>query len=598
MSGEQVKSSSQAEQVKQQVETWRTENLLGYVLKDLEKRVKRDKPTKLSVLFTGLSAYLPEPINLFPKGESGIGKTYNTVETLKYFPKEDVWLLGGVSPKALIHDYGVLLDKFGEPIDFSNKPEKPKKKDYDSEEEYQETLKGYKEEIKSWSETLRESYTLIDLKHKILVFLEAPEFETFKMLYPILSHDTDRIEYRFTDKTARGQLRTSKVVIEGWPATIFLMIDKKYMEELATRSFTATPEASKEKIGEANVLTNLKASAPWRYNHETEETKCISKLVLTIKNQFAEAKMDVVIPFMNLHELFPKEIVRDMRDFQHFCQFLKTFPVLNFLQRPFMKIGDKRFLLSTVEDVREALKIYQDLFETTRTGTEQRTLNFYHELVKTKETWYLSEITHQYNLTHAKKLSSGRIGEILKRLDEIGYVDIDKDAEDKRINIYRPLVKEEEKSRISSILEIETLLNSKMEEGLEAWKKIISSETHFYYYKNFSEDKWGEQEISTEEAFKIVLEGPSEENFSLLQKGDRLEIISNKESNSKIEKKPETISIPETETIRDNSNKPKEATFQCPFCQKQNKRMFFSTKHDLDLHINAWHSGSNPDYVR
>ena len=136
-----------------------------------------------------------------------------------------------------------------------------------------------------------------------------------------------------------------------------------------------------------------------------------------------------------------------------------------------MKIGDKRFLLSTVEDVREALKIYQDLFETTRTGTEQRTLNFYHELVKTKETWYLSEITHQYNLTHAKKLSSGRIGEILKRLDEIGYVDIDKDAEDKRINIYRPLVKEEEKSRISSILEIETLLNSKMEEGLEAWKK-------------------------------------------------------------------------------------------------------------------------------
>ena len=138
------------------VEIWRTVDLISYVLNDLEKRVKKDKATKLSVFFTGLSAYLPQPINLFLKGESGVGKTYNVVETLKYFPQEDIWFLGGLSPKALIHDYGTLLNKHGEPLDLTEKPVKPKKNHYKDdmgefkEAEYREALERYKEQLKAW----------------------------------------------------------------------------------------------------------------------------------------------------------------------------------------------------------------------------------------------------------------------------------------------------------------------------------------------------------------------------------------------------------------------------------------------------------------
>jgi hypothetical protein len=120
---------------------------------------------------------------LFLKGESGVGKSYNVVETLKYFPREDVWFLGGLSPKALIHEHGVLLNKHGEPLDLSEKPIKPKKRDYESEKEYREALKEYREELKAYAEEIREAYTLINLRHKILVFLEAPEYETFRMLF-------------------------------------------------------------------------------------------------------------------------------------------------------------------------------------------------------------------------------------------------------------------------------------------------------------------------------------------------------------------------------------------------------------------------------
>jgi len=563
------------------VEIWRTENLIDYTLKDLEKRVKRDEATKLSVFFTGLSAFLQQPVNLFLKGESGVGKTYNVVETLRYFPQSDIWFLGGLSPKALIHDYGTLLNKHGEPLDLTEKPAKPEKKRYKDdygefkEAEYRQALERYNEQLKSWSEEIRNSYTLIDLSYKILVFLEVPEINTFRMLFPILSHDTERIEYRFTDKTSRGQLRTSKVVIQSWPATIFLSIDRKYMEELATRSFTVTPEASKEKIMEANLLTNLKASLPWQHNPDTPEAQVIQRLVVSLKTRFVTGDTDVIVPFTNLHELFPKEIVRDMRDFQHFVQFLKTITALHSYQRPFTKIGDKRFLLSTIQDVKTALEIYQEIFETTRTGTEQSVLDFYHDIIRTKESWYLKELTATYNEDHEKKLSSDTIRKRLERLSEIGYVDTEKDDDDKRLNIYKPLVIEEEKTEIHRFLENSIILKAKLEKGFETWQKNKGRTTPFYYYKNFSENKWGEQEITNILSFicsEPLLPLFSKENLKL-----------------KTEKQMENIGFLETQQISANSEVQTERLFGCPICKRFNKPISFSSQDDLKLHVTRFH---------
>jgi DNA-binding PadR family transcriptional regulator len=600
------------------VEVWRSRNLIDYVLGDLDRRVKRDKPTKVSVFFAALSAYLPEPINLFLKGESGIGKTYNVVETLRYFPREDVWFLGGLSPKALIHEHGVLLNKHGEPLDLSEKPVKPKKKVYKSEEEYREALREYREELKAYAEEIRESYTLINLKNKILVFLEAPEFETFRMLYPILSHDTERIEYRFTDKSAKGSLRTVRVVIEGFPAAIFLTTDRRYLEELSTRSFTVTPEASKEKIGEANRLTNLKASFPWEFSEETEETRSIKALIESLKRQLLDGKTDVVIPFLNLYELFPREIVRDMRDFQHFCQFLKALTVLHFYQRALMRVGDKRFIISSVEDVKKALEIYSELFETTRTGTEQRILSFYHDLVKTKDSWLLSDLVKAYNEKAEKKASSETVRRWLERLSEIGYVNIEKSDLDKRLNTYEPLVKEE-KSTIRQKLEMWTISSSELEKGFKEWLEKIHNtgglelKIKFFAFKDFETElsttkaqnrelqRWGEVEISIEELTKMVLGEVSSEIFSFNSKGGVLWISPEPKSEPVQEKKLETVHIVENRGIVDNSGLPK-GLIQCEYCARQGVQLFFATKHDLEVHVKAFHGGfpdkPKPEYVR
>lgn len=588
------------------IHVWRSQKLIDYVLGDLDRRVKKDRPVKLSVFFTGLSSHLMEPINLFLKGESGSGKTYNTTETLRYFPQENIWYLGGMSQKALVHSHGILLNKNGEEIDLENRPVKPGRKNFESDSDYEEALSRYKEDLKATREELRESYTLVDLSHKILVFLEAPEFNTFQMLRPILSHDKEEIEYRFVDKTSKGQLRTMRVVLKGWPATIFLTTDTKYVEELATRSFTTSPENTEDKILEANKLTNLKASCPWKYGVETLEFQIIQKLIRSLQDNLSENDIDVIVPFMNLYELFPRSISRDMRDFQHFTHFLKTITLLHFLQRPYARLDKTQYVLSTVEDVEQALDLYKEIFETTRTGTEKRVLDFYHNIVKIKESWYLKELTAEYNKTAKRKLSEDSIRVMLERLDKIGYVNSQKDDEDKRRNLYIPLMKGEEKSENCLKTDSRADLRANLEKGFESWKGNIRGNTSFYLMKN-REDKpgaWGETEIGLEELLRYVI---GTENISSSNANASISrLISNEESEPKLEMGPEAKREPDSKLISANStveqeNKPGEhaaaasGLIPCPQCRALGKLMTFASDHDLRSHVAAHHK---EDYVR
>jgi hypothetical protein len=398
---------------------WKSENLLGYVLADLDQRIKRDYSVKISVILTGLSAFLVHSINLFLKGESSVGKSYNVTEVLRYFPEECVWFLGGISPKSLVHYHGVLLNKKGEKIDIDYRPTKPNKKDFGNSEDFEKAVHNYQEQLKDRREEMRDSYTLVDLSHKILVFLESPSFETFQLLRPILSHDKEQIQYQFVDKSAKGQLQTRKVILKGWPATIFLSTDFRYIEELATRSFTVTPGNAEKKIIEANTLTNLIASLPWQFKESTEAFKTIRMLIERLRENCSKSNIDVVVPFLNLHELFPHKISRDMRDFQHFIQLLKAVTLLYYYQRPWTNLDRDRLLVATLGDVCIALNLYGKIFETTRTGTEKRILDFYNDIVKTRNAWYLKDLTAAYNTRHLKKLSEESIRQMLRRYRKI-----------------------------------------------------------------------------------------------------------------------------------------------------------------------------------
>jgi hypothetical protein len=65
------------------------------------------------------------------------------------------------------------------------------------------------------------------------------------------------------------------------------------------------------------------------------------------------------------------------------------------------------------------------------------------------------------------------------------------------------------------------------------------------------------------------------------------------------EKKLETFHIVENRGIVDNSGLPK-GLIKCEYCARQGVQLFFATKHDLEVHVKAFHGGfpDKPEYVR
>jgi hypothetical protein len=241
-----------------------------------------------------------KPLNLFLRGESSTGKTYNTTEALKYFPQEDVWILGGLSPAALIHEYGDLVDENGNPILPSEKPDK----------------KAPAEEKDRWREKLRNSRYIVDLRGKILVFLEAPHRRTYNMLRPILSHDKFEISYKITDPE---KLKTKHTVIRGWPATIFCSSEERHIKDLVSRGFTVTPEIAPEKYREANLLTGMKSAYPWKFDEredrDLEEFRSYFRwLKYKLVGHEEESGLGVCVPYaQQLATRFPSDYARVMR---------------------------------------------------------------------------------------------------------------------------------------------------------------------------------------------------------------------------------------------------------------------------------------------
>ena len=119
---------------------------------------------------------------------------------MKFFPKEDVYKVGSMSAKVLVRQKGILIDKNGNPID-------QKIKDLTKRRNLLEDKKANKEEkfniLEEIQDLFEDAKTLIDLRGKILVFLEPPQKEVWDILKPILSHDSPEIEFPFVNQTDR-----------------------------------------------------------------------------------------------------------------------------------------------------------------------------------------------------------------------------------------------------------------------------------------------------------------------------------------------------------------------------------------------------------
>jgi hypothetical protein len=469
-------------------------------LRHLSRTVRRDVIAKNIIFLTALSAYTPEPINLFLRGESSIGKSYNVVQALKYFPKDDAWLLGGLSPTALIHQHGTLIDKNGDPIQPFDRPDK----------------EASQEDKERWIQKMRDSRYMVELTGKMLVFLEAPHFETFNMLRPILSHDAYEISYRFTDKTGRGQLQTQHVIIQGWPATIFCSTQEKYVQDLATRGFTITPEMTQKKYEAANILTGKKSAYPWMLQQDFDCT-LLEAYIRSLKNNLATIK--AVDPYaIEFARTFPSRSPRSMRDFKHLTNLIKVSALFHYAQRPLVirkikvetagddpaatehKEVEERYIMVTKHDYDFVIALWNSIQETTETSAPGHIIRFYHEAVeetaKEKEEFTVEDLTEKWNSKSEDKKSSDAIRRWTNFLCNIGYLTSKPDPNDKRRQVFK-IIRESQKSR--------NLLNSPFSSifTLEMLKAWLEEANQIFAHNSLSlrENIISEREISLEELY-------------------------------------------------------------------------------------------------
>jgi len=513
------------------------------------RTVKHDKMTSNLVLKAGLSTYTKEPLNVFLRGESSIGKTYVVVNSLAVFPKEDIWFLGGLSPTALVHDRGLLVDKDGEPIILVLKPEK------DATEEEKEAYEIYREKMKT-------AHYLVDLQGKILVFLEAPNIETFNKLRPVLSHDVWEISYKFTDTSQKGPLRTTHVVLRGWPATIFCSTSERFVQDLATRSFTFTPETTEAKYRDANKLTGSKAAFPWKFERDLDAV-LLEGYITYFKNRTKE--LQAIIPYAETFgSTFPAKFPRSMRDFKHVLGLIQVSALFHLAQRPilvrklrFQTEGKEGFseeqhvyVMAIKQDYDNTMALWKEVRETTETSAGSHHLKFFHEVVepmaKQSSMFTIKDLTDAWNAKFADRKSSDTIRNYTDFLCLIGYISKEPDPSDKRQNLLKVIQEQNGKYTENELSVFFTL------DSFKAWlneAQTITEENHILLRENLLTDP----ETTPEAIYdKYFLDENQDSSVNVLSPNESpaVESAQEKTDNQKIVQFPQIIEDLASKTLK------------------------------------------------
>jgi hypothetical protein len=340
----------------------------------------------------GLTAYSHNPLSIGIRAPTSEGKTYAVTQSLlKFFSRQDVMILGSLSPKALIRQHGVLIDENNQPLDGRIKQLKKSIREC-------QVNKKVTEEIELQYELdslLQKAKLLIDLQGKILLFLEPPHPEVWNIIKPILSHDAWEIEHPYVD----ADLKTKNVVTRGWPTCIFCSAkDESRWEvwpEIQSRFLITSPNMSPAKYLESNILTFQKSGLPNFVQQKIVVSdfeidlakKCIQYLKHQIKvacptkyiaNEFRPLN-PIWIPYQQyLAESLPSNKGPNMRTASHICSLLDIIALAK--SRFYVDFGIEKQIVARPEDLAEVLRISKHMTGSNYAGLPQHKIKFLKEI--------------------------------------------------------------------------------------------------------------------------------------------------------------------------------------------------------------------------
>ncbi len=406
----------------------------------LNTKIKNDHKLVKKITQCFFSTYTGNPINLGIMAPSSEGKTYATVEVSKIFPKKDVISVGRMSPTALIHQKGILVDENHNSIE-----EEIESLEFTLENTDDPEIR--KKAKKDKKQLLRNSKNLIDLSGKIILFLESPHPKLWDMLKPILSHDSEEIEYKTTQTD--GSLKVKESIIRGWPAVIFCSAKNEAYDriwnEIETRFDITSPNTSKTKYLEANRFTSLKMGIPSfaksLVSNDEDEMYARYYVEIIKKNLSQFNKQNPIWnPFQKIiADSFPNREGISMRHFQRFTSYCNLSTLINSNDK-FKIIFEKNngiretYLIADTDDIDAAI----DMVESLSTIPPEK-IQFIHDIFEPslKETLgdgvTTQKLAEKYQSVYQKDTTPKKILEsYIKPLHDHGIVDYKENPNDKR----------------------------------------------------------------------------------------------------------------------------------------------------------------------
>jgi hypothetical protein len=343
-----------------------TSDFFEYVIKAVKKTVKCEDVLIRQILLTGLSSYIEEdPINLGILGPTSEGKTYPVEECIKFFSKEDVYKVGSMSAKVLVRDKGILVDKNLNPIEDKIRELKNKAKRLPTNKSHEEEKEQINEELEK---LYKDAKTLIDLRGKILVFLEPPQKEVWEILKPILSHDSFEIEFPFVNQTDREGHQTKNVVVRGWPSCIFCSARDEsnwpLWPEIKSRFLITSPNMVSQKYQESTKILSSRYGLPNIIQQQTIisdiEVDQAKQCILLIKQKINQLKLknnnrkiSVWIPYLQLlQKELPANKGTDVRFVKRIFAFLNIVPIVKLNLRKVLVLEGE---ISVIADLQRSI---------------------------------------------------------------------------------------------------------------------------------------------------------------------------------------------------------------------------------------------------
>lgn len=283
-----------------------------------------------------LSCKSGTPLNLELIGPSASGKTHLALTARNGFPKTMCMVLAGASREALKYDYDEVDD---------------------------------------------DGNYLVHVNGKCIVVLEKDESSQFiQRLKPLMSGDDQELVFKTPIKNeVTGEIETRDFKIIGQPSFITLTTRNPKEWEQVTRQLLMTPDSSPEKVkGVVAGILDAKARPEDLSLHEDLNLMQASMAALPIRevrNIFAP----LLAPF------FPSTNASHQRNVTKVVGIIDAITLLHHQQRPTQKIGDRQFVMSTIEDNVVGLVLADKVLRASLSGVPDDTWNIYLHLVRMEE---------------------------------------------------------------------------------------------------------------------------------------------------------------------------------------------------------------------